>query len=125
MAQHASDQSHCKIFKTLVLHDIMKLWSWFSTCDYRFLDQANHSNHFAFVSSGKHWFADDSNHVVNGDQNYDNSDSNGNYVDYNDENDVNSMVIMITMVATVMIMKTAMIKIITVMIIVITMMVKH
>ena len=122
MAQNASNQSHCKIFKTLVSQDIIKLWSWFSTCDYTFLDPTNHFNHFAFVSSGKHWFPDDSNHVINGDHNDDNSD---NYVDYNDENDVNFMVIMIAMVATVMIMKTTMIKIIMVMIIVIMMMVKH
>ena len=120
MAQNASDQSHCEIFKTLVWQD--KLWIWFSTCDYTFLDPTNHFNHFAFVSSGKHWFPDDSNHVINGDHNDDNSD---NYVDYNDENDVNFMVIMIAMVATVMIMKTTMIKIIMVMIIVIMMMVKH
>ena len=125
MAQNASNQSHCKIFKTLVSQDIIKLWSWFSTCDYTFLDPTNHFNHFAFVSSGKHWFPGDSNHVINGDHNDDNSDNNGNYVDYNDENDVNFMVIMITMVATVMIMKTTMIKIIMVMIIVIMMMVKH
>ena len=122
MAQNASDQSHCKIFKTLVSQDIIKLWSWFSTCDYTFLDPTNHFNHFAFVSSGKHWFPDDSNHVINGDHNDDNSD---NYVDYNDENDVNFMVIMIAMVATVMIMKTTMIKIIMVMIIVIMMMIRH
>ena len=122
MVQNACDQSYCKIFKTLVSQDIIKLWSWFSTCDYTFLDPTNYFNHFTFVSSGKHWFPDDSNHVINGDHNDDNSD---NYVDYNDENDVNFMVIMITMVATVMIMKTTMIKIIMVMIIVIMMMVKH
>ena len=74
MAQDASDQSHCKIFKTLVSQDIIKLWSWFSTCDHTFLDPTNHFNHFAFVSSGKHWFPDDSNHVINGDHNDDNSD---------------------------------------------------
>ena len=125
MAQNASDQSHCKIFKTLVSQDIIKLWSWFSTCDYTFLDPTNYFNHFTFVSSGKHWFPDDSNHVINGDHNDDNSDNNGNYVDYNDESDVNFMVIMITMAATVMMMKTAMIKIIMVMMIVIMMMVKH
>ena len=125
MAQNASDQSHCKIFKTLVSQDIIKLWSWFSTCDYTFLDWTNNCNHFVFVSLGKHWFPDDSNHVINGDYNDDNSDNNGNYVDYNDENNVNFMVIMITMVATVMIMKTTMIKIIVVLIIVIIMMVKH
>ena len=125
MAQNASDQSHCEIFKTLVWQDIIKLWIWFSTCDYTFLDPTNNFNHFAFVSSGKQWFPDDSNHVINGDHNDDNSDNNGNYVDYNDENDVNFMVIMITMVAAVMIMKTTMIKIIMVMIIVIMMMVKH
>ena len=125
MAQNASDQSHCKIFKTLVSQDIIKLWSWSSTCDYTFLDPTNHFNYFAFVSSGKHWFLDNNNHVINGDHNDDNSDNNGNYVDYNDENDVNFMVIMITMVATVMIMKTTMIKIIMVMIIVIMMMIRH
>ena len=125
MAQDASDQSHCKIFKTLVSQDIIKLWSWFSTCDYTFLDPTNHFNHFAFVSSGKQWFPDDSNHVINGDHNDDNSDNIGSFVDCNDENDVNFMVIMIAMVATVMIMKTTMIKIIMVMIIVIMMMVKH
>ena len=81
MAQNASDQSHCKIFKTLVSQDIIKLWSWFSTCDHTFLDPTNHFNHFAFVSSGKHWFPDDSNHVINGDHNDDNSDNNGSYVD--------------------------------------------
>ena len=125
MAQNASDQSHCKILKILVSQDIIKLWSWFSTCHYPFLDPTNHFNHFGFVSSGKHWFSDDSNHVINGDHNDDNSDNNSSYVDYNDENDVNFMVIMITMVATVVIMKTTMMKIIMVMIIVITMMVKH
>ena len=92
MAQDASDQSHCKIFKTVVSQDIIKLWSWFSTCDHTLLDPTNHFNHFAFVSSGIHWFPDDSNHVINGDHNDDNSD---NYVDYNDENDVHFMVIMI------------------------------
>ena len=122
MAQNASDQSHCEIFKTLVWQDIIKLWIWFSTCDYTFLDPTNHFNHFAFVSSGKHWFPDDSNHVINGDHNDDNSD---NYVDYNDENDVNFMVIMIAMVATVMIMKTTTIKIVMVMITVIMVTVKH
>ena len=124
MTQNASDQSHCKVFKTLGSQDIIKLWSWFSTCDYTFLDPTNHFNHFAFVSSGKHWFLDDSNHVINGDHNDDNND-NGNYVDCNDENDVDFMGIMITIVATVMIMKTTMIKIIMIMIIVIMMMVKH
>ena len=124
MSQNASDQSHCEIFKNLVSQDIVKLWNWFSTCDYTFLDPTNCFNHFNFVSSGKHWFPDESNRVINGDHNDDNSDNNGNYVDYNDENDVNFMVIMIAMVATVMIMKT-MIKIIMVMIIVIMMMVKH
>ena len=123
MAQNASDQSHCEIFKTLVWQD--KLWIWFSRCDYTFLDPTNHFNHFAFVSSGKHWFPDDSNYVINGDHNDDNSDNNGSFVDYNDENDVNFMVIMIAMVATVMIMKTTMIKIIMVLIIVLMMMVKH
>ena len=125
MAQNDSDQSHCEIFKTLVWQDIIKLWIWFSTCDYKFLDLTNHFNHFAFVSSGKHRLPDDSNHVINGNHNDENSDNNGNYVDYNDENDVNFMVIMIKMVATVMIMKTTMIKIIMVMILVIMMMVKH
>ena len=123
MAQNASDQSHCEIFKTLVWQD--KLWIWFSTCDYTFLDPTNHFNHFAFVSSGKHWFPGDSNHVINGDHKDDNSDNNGNYVDYNNENDVNFMVIMIAMVASVMIMKTTTIKIIMVMIIVIMVIVKH
>ena len=125
MAQNASDQSHCKIFKTLVLQDITKLWSCFYTCDYIFLDPTNHFNHFAFISSGKHWFPDDSNHVINRDDSDDNSDNNGNYVDYNDEKDVNFMVIMITMAATVMMMKTAMIRIIMEMMIVIMIMVKH
>ena len=124
MAQNPSDQLHCKIFKTLVSQDIIKLWSWSTTCDYTFLDPTNHFNYFAFVSSGKHWFLDDNNHVINGDHNNDNSD-NGNFVDYNDENGVNFMVIMITMVATVMIMKATMIKIIMVIIIVIMMMVKY
>ena len=106
--------------------DIIKLWSWFSTCDYAFLDPTNHFNHFAFVSSGKHWFPDDSNHVINGDHNDDHSDNNDNYVDYNNQNDFNYMVIMIAMVATGMIMKTTMIKIIMVIIIIaIMMMVKH
>ena len=123
MAQNTSDQSHCKIFKTLVSHDTINLSSWFSTCYYTFLDPTNQFNHFDFLSSGKHWFLDDSNHVINGDHNDDNND-NGNYVDCNDENDVDFMGIMITIVATVMIMKT-MIKIIMVMIIVIMMMVKH
>ena len=126
MAQNASDQSHCKIFKTLVSQDIIKLWSWFSTCDHTFLDPTNHFNHFAFVSSGKHWFPDDSNHVINGDHNDDHSYNNDNYVDYNNQNDFNYMVIMIAMVATGMIMKTTMIKIIMVIIIIaIMMMVKH
>ena len=125
MAQNASDQSHCKIFKTLVSQDIIKLWSWSSTCDYTFLDPTNHFNYFAFVSSGKHWFLDESNHVINSGHNDDNSNNNGNYVDYNDENDVNFMVNMITVVTTVMNMKTAMIKIIMVMIIVIMMVVKY
>ena len=92
MAEDASDQSHCKIFKTLVSQDIIKLWSWFSTCDHTFLDPTIHFNHFAFVSSGKHSFPNDSNHLINGDHNDDNS---YNYVDYNNENDVNFMVIMI------------------------------
>ena len=77
---------------SLVSQDIIKRWSWFSTCDHTFLDPTNHFNHFAFASSGKHLFPDDSNHVINGDHNDDNSD---NYVDYNNENDVNFMVIMI------------------------------
>ena len=123
MAQNASDQSHCKIFKTLVSQDIIKLWSWFSTCDYTFLDPTNYFNHFTFVSSGKHWFPDDSNHVINGGHNDDNSD-NDNYVGYNVENDVNFMVIIITVAATKMIMKITMIKIIMVKIIVIMTMVK-
>ena len=124
MTQNTYDQSHCKIFKTLVSHDTINLSSWFSTCYYTFLDPTNQFNHFDFLSSGKHWFLDDSNHVINGDHNDDNNDNNGNYVDCNDENDVDFMGIMITIVATVMIMKT-MIKIIMVMIIVIMMMVKH
>ena len=122
MAQNPSDQSHCEIFKTLVWQD--KLWIWLHI-DYTFLDPTNPFNHFAFVSSGKHWCPDDSNYVINGDHNDDNSDNTDSFVDYNDENDVNFKVIMIAMVATVMIMKTTMIKIIMVMIIVITMMVKH
>ena len=122
MAQNASDR---KIFKTLVSQDIIKLWSWSSTCNYTFLDPTNRFNYFAFVSSGKHWSLDDSNHVINSGHNNDNSNNNGNYVDYNDENDVNFMEIMITMVATVMIMETTMMKIIMVMIIVIMMMIKH
>ena len=125
MVQNASDQLHCKIFKTLVSQDVIKLWSWFCTCDYTFLDPTNHFNHFDFVSSGKHWFPDDSNHVINGDHNGDNSDNNDNDVDYNDENDFDFMVILVTMVATVTIMKIIMIKIIMVMIIVIMMIVKH
>ena len=125
MAQNASNQSHCKIFKTLVSEDIIKLWSWFSTYDYTFLDATNYFNHFDFVSSGKHWFPDDSNHVINCDYNDDNSDNNDNYVDYNDENDVNFMVILITMVAIMTMMKTTLMKIIMVMIIIIMMMVKH
>ena len=125
MTQNTSDQSQCKIFKILVSQDIIKLWNWFSTCDYTFLDLTNQFNYFAFVSSGKHWFPDNNNHLINGDHNNDNSDNNGNYVDYNDENDVNLMVIVITMGATVIIMKTTMINIIMVMIIVIMMMAKH
>ena len=105
MAQNASDQPHCKIFKTPVSEDIIKLWNWFSICDYTFLDPTNHFNHFSFVSSEEHWFPDDSNHVINGDHNVDNSDNNGYYVDYNDEND-SFMVIMITVETTVMIMET-------------------
>ena len=38
MTQDASDQSHCKICKTLVSQDIIKLRSWFCTCGYTFLD---------------------------------------------------------------------------------------
>ena len=97
MAQNTSHQSHCEAFKTLVWQD--KLWTWFSTCDNTFLDLTNHFNHFAFVSSGKLWFPDDSNHAINGDHNGDNSDNNGSFVDYNDENDVNFVVIMIAMLA--------------------------
>ena len=54
--------------------------------------RSNKLYYFAFASSGKHWFPDDSNRVINGDHNDDNSD---NYVDCNDENDVNFMMIMI------------------------------
>ena len=124
MAQNTSDQSHCKIFKTLVSHDTINLSSWFSTCYYTFLDPTNQFNHFDFLSSGKHWFLDDSNHVINGDHNDYNSDNNVNYVDYNDEN-VNFMVIMIAMATTVMIMKTTMTTIIRVMVIAIMIVVKH
>ena len=131
MAQNIFDQSHCKIFKTLVSQDMIKLWSWFCTCDYTcaytFLDPTNQFNHFAFVSSGKHWFPDDINYVINGgydDHNDDNSENNGNYVGFNNESDVGFMVIMIAMVVTVMVMKTTMINII-VFIIVIMMMVRH
>ena len=98
MAQIASDQSRCKDFKTLVLQDISKQWSWFRICDYKFLDPTNQFRHFAFVSSVKHWFPNDSSYVNNGDyddHNDDSSDNNGNYVDYNDENDVSFMVIII------------------------------
>ena len=124
MAQNTSDQSHCKIFKTLVSHDTINLSSWFSTCYYTFLDPTNQFNHFDFLSSGKHWFLDDSNYVINGDHNDYNSDNNVNYVDYNDEN-VNFMVIMIAMATTVMIMKTTMTTIIRVMVIAIMIVVKH
>ena len=102
MVQNASDQSHCKIFRILVSQDTINLWRWFYTCDYTFLDPTNQFNHFDFVSSGKHEFLDDSNHVINVDHDDDNNNNNGNYVDCNGENDVNFMVIMITMVATVM-----------------------
>ena len=104
MAQNGSEQSHCKIFETLVSQDIIKLWSLFCTCDFTCLDPTNQFNHFAFVSSGKHWFLDGNDYVANGDSgdhNDDNSDNNDNYVDYNDENDVNFMFIVITMVPTV------------------------
>ena len=130
MTQNASAHSHFKIFviTRLASQDIIKLWSWFCTYNYFFLDPTNQFNYFAFFSSGKHWFPDDSNHVVNGDydyHNYDNSDNNGNYVDYNHQNNVNFMVIMITMVTTLMIMKTTMINIKMVMIIVIMMMIRN
>ena len=124
MAQNTSDQSHCKIFKTLVSHDTINLSSWLSTCYYPFLDPTNQFNHFDFLSSGKHWFLDDSNNVINGDHNDDNSDNNVNYVDYNDEN-VNFMVIMIAVATTVMIMKTTMTAIIRVTVIAIMIVVKH
>ena len=90
------------------------------------LDPTNQFNHFAFVSSGKLGFPDDSNYAVNGDYDDHNdgySNNNGNSIDYNDEN-VNCIVIMMTMVATVMIIKT-MINIIMVIITVIMMMVRH
>ena len=124
MTQNTSDQSHCKIFKTLVSHDTINLSSWFSTCYYTFLDPTNQFNHFDFLSSGKHWFLDDSNHVINGDHNDDNGDNNDNHADYNDKN-VNFMVIMIAMATTVMIMKTTMTTIIRVMVIAIMIVVKH
>ena len=34
---------------SLVSQDIIKRWSWFSTCDHTFLDPTNHFNHLAFV----------------------------------------------------------------------------
>ena len=83
---------------------------------------------FPFAWSGKHWFPEDSNYVINSDfhdHNDGNSDNNGNYVDYNDKNNVSFKVILIKMVATVMIMKTARINIIMVMTILIMMMVRH
>ena len=78
MAENASDQSHYKICITLVSQDIITLWSWFCTCDYTFLDPKSQFNHSAFVSSGKQWFPDDSNYIINGD-----------YCDHNDDNSDN------------------------------------
>ena len=69
------------------------------------LDPTNQFNHFAFVSSGKLGFPDDSNYAANvdyDDHNDGNSDNNGNSVRYNGEN-VDCIVIMITIAATVMI----------------------
>ena len=109
MVQKTFDQSHCKICETIVPQDIIKLWGWFCTCSYTFLDSANRFNH-CFCVIRKHWFPCDNNYVINGDDDYhsdDNSDNNGNLVEYNNhESDVNFIVISITMVATVMIMKT-------------------
>ena len=126
MVQNAFHQLYCKICKTLVSQDIIKLWSCFYICDYTFLDSANQFNHFAFMSSGKHWFRNVSNYVINSSNDDHNNDNNSNYVDYNNqENDVKLTVIMTTMVTTVMIMKTRMIKILQVMIIFIMVMIRH
>ena len=45
---------------------------WFCTCNYTFLYSKNWFNDFSFVSSGKHWFPDDNNYVINGDNDYHN-----------------------------------------------------
>ena len=93
MAQNGSDPSHSKIFKTLVSQDITYLWPWFCTCDCTLLKPTNQFNHFAFVSSGKHWFPDDSNYVINGD-----------YDDRNDDNSDNYGVMLITIMKMMLIL---------------------
>ena len=95
---------------TLVSQEIIKLWSWFYTCNYTFSDPTNRFNHLFFVSSGKPWFLDENSYVIsdnNNGHNDNNSDNNGTYFDVNNhEIDANIMVIMITMIAIVMIMRT-------------------
>ena len=126
MAQNGSDPSHSKIFKTLVSQDITYLWPWFCTCDYTFLKPTDQFNHFAFVSSGKHWFSDGSNYVINGDYDDRNDDNSDNYgVMLITIMKMMFMVIMIIVAATVMIMKTTMINITMVMIIVLMIMIRH
>ena len=72
--------------KTLISQEIIKLWSWFCTCNYKLLDPTNWLNHFAFVSSGKLSFSDDNNYVTNG-NNGDHNDDN-NFVDYNNSHEM-------------------------------------
>lgn len=108
----------------LIYQEVIKLWSGYS-----FAESTNWINNFVFVSSEKHWFSDDNYYVFDddNDDHYDsNSHNNSNGVhDKNHEIYIKIMVIMITMVGTVMIMKTAMIKMINLITIVIMMMIRQ
>ena len=113
---------HKKAMKIQAMKLILSMCSTLS-------DPTNWFNHFVLVSIGKSCFSYDNNYVINrdnDDHNDYNFDNDGNYFDDNNhENDVNIIVIMITILATLMVIKTAMLKMILVMIIIIMIMIRY